>query len=328
MIKKSTPNSNSASTKRKLDQLNTCVRYCEDEFRCRRTMQLEFFGETFDRQVCGRTCDNCKAGREPDKMNMTSEARTILNLVTEMNRLKPGWGITLGQLCDLYRGSGSQAIKKLMPHGRKIEELKNYGYGHGSKYKKFEVDRVLHTMIFERLLTENSVDTKTGFSVDLVNTGEKAEDLLHGGRQLIVEVPKAKLTTVETTAKKTASKEKTRRKSSPKTATTKKKKAPPSKTVQAPIELNDSYDMEIDGGLKFAEGGDDVDASSGDESWHGGSGFQSARPSTTNKGDSPAVLPQDHVAELARQIKKLTNMWASEEQMCGNQTFCKFTFPR
>src|SRR5210317_1620789 len=83
MIRKSSNNPNSASTRRKIDQLYTCVRYCEDEFRCRRTMQLEFFGENFDRCKCNGTCDNCKAGKVPDRRDMTKTAQELLQILTQ-----------------------------------------------------------------------------------------------------------------------------------------------------------------------------------------------------------------------------------------------------
>ena len=48
----------SQATNRKIDQLYTCLRYCEDSFECRRTLQLRFFGEVFDKSKCNKTCDN------------------------------------------------------------------------------------------------------------------------------------------------------------------------------------------------------------------------------------------------------------------------------
>ena len=45
MIRRSSNNPNCPGMKRKIDQLYSCLRYCENEFLCRRTMQLEFFGE-------------------------------------------------------------------------------------------------------------------------------------------------------------------------------------------------------------------------------------------------------------------------------------------
>ncbi|GMH80213.1 hypothetical protein TL16_g08450 [Triparma laevis f. inornata] len=53
--KKSGPN-----IKRQKDQLYACFKYCEDEFQCRRSLQLEHFGEMFDRTLCNKTCDNCR----------------------------------------------------------------------------------------------------------------------------------------------------------------------------------------------------------------------------------------------------------------------------
>jgi bloom syndrome protein len=134
MIVKSSTNPNSESTRRKIDQLYGCVRYCEDEFNCRRTMQLGFFGETFDPAKCKRTCDNCKAEREADERNLTSLAKEFLGLLKKVNEQKK---VTLVQLTDLYRGSKSQSAVKFLDMSR----LKKY-CGAGSKFKKFEIDRL------------------------------------------------------------------------------------------------------------------------------------------------------------------------------------------
>src|SRR3569832_969093 len=86
MIVKASNNPNNEATRRKIDQLYSCVRYCEDEFRCRRTMQLEFFGETFDRSKCSKTCDYCMEGREPERRALTNVAIDLLELLAEVSR--------------------------------------------------------------------------------------------------------------------------------------------------------------------------------------------------------------------------------------------------
>lgn len=132
MLRKGSPNS--ASTRRKIDQLYTCVRYCENEFRCRRTMQLEFFGENFDRSKCNGTCDNCKAGKEPERRDTTGVARTLLGLLTDFQNKRNGRGVTLVQVSELYRGAKTKSLIGNLDTGR----IK--GYGAGSKFKKYDID--------------------------------------------------------------------------------------------------------------------------------------------------------------------------------------------
>lgn len=310
MIRKSAPDPYSPSTRRKVDQLHTCVRYCEDEFRCRRTMQLEFFGEDFDRRRCNKTCDNCKHGREPERKDYTAEAKTILELFTDASQKRRGFGgLTMGILSELYRGSKSKAATKGFDNAKALK-----GFEKGAKFKKHEVDRIMHAMIFDRLLVEESVDTKGGFAVDYISHGENAQALLHGSRRLIVEIPKAQAKTNEDNKKETANKKPKEQKSPKKASSERKKKNPAAASSTTPPT------MDIDGGLHFAEDGNH----SSDDSWDGGQNLRSGRPSTANKTDSPAALPSDQAAVLVKHIKKLTGNWAEEEQMYGNKVFCKF----
>lgn len=311
MIRKSAKDSYGDSTRRKVDQLHTCVRYCEDEFRCRRTMQLEFFGEKFNRKICNKTCDNCKAGREPEQKDMTAEARTVLNLFNDVARLRAFGGVTLFQLAELYKGSKSKSALKGF---EKCDLTRVKGYGDGSKFRKDELDRIMHAMIFERLLVESGVDTKGGFAVDYVTHGENAPAFLRGARKLIVEVPKQRKTSDK--AKKDTPKKKTKEKTIPKkTSSSKTKTAPP--PARASLTPND---MDVHGGLRFSDVGSDSD----DDSWDGGESLRLGRPSSSAKNDSPAALPDNHVTALAKEIKLLTSMWADEEQMYGNEVYCKY----
>ena len=84
MIRGSSKNPNCPAMRRKIDQLYGCLRYCENEFICRRTMQLEFFGERFDSSKCNDTCDNCKAGLQADRRDISEDGRTILQLLEDL----------------------------------------------------------------------------------------------------------------------------------------------------------------------------------------------------------------------------------------------------
>lgn len=315
MIRKSAPDRHSPSIRRKVDQLYSCVRYCEDEFRCRRTMQLEFFGERFDRSKCNETCDNCRAGKMPDRRDMTAEALAIINLFNNVcQQSRRTGGVTMLQLSELYRGSKSQSI------ARNFKTAGLVGYGAGSKYKKMDVERIMHSMIFERLLTESSVENNGGFLSDYISLGENVSSLQAGSSKFYVEFPilSAKKSPPAKNAEKPATNDGASKNKRSRTKTGKKKNASTKKVA------NHNPDVAPDdGGLQFPEmiDGDDSDDDDGD-SWF------DVSPSTLSKPEtSKAVLPQNHTTKLVNRIKKLTQLWATEEQTMGNNVHCKLQAP-
>jgi len=295
MIRNGNDDKYNPSIRRKVDQLYTCVRYCEDEFRCRRTMQLEFFGERFDRIKCNKTCDNCRAEKQPDKRDMTAEAITIVklfNCASNENRR----GVTMLQLSDLYRGSRSKTITKNYQINR-IE-----GFGAGSKFKKHDIERITHAMIFERILVENSVENQVGFTSDYVALGENAISLQRGSRRFFVEFPQKNV------AKK--NKERQKKKASAKKVTSKDN----AKVLKdkKKFSSNDTKSDANIGGLDFNEIGV-IDSEDDDDSLldhHNKNNFNSEK--------IQPVLSHHHTKKIANVLKMLVRRWADEEQMMGN----------
>ena len=302
MIRKGAPNPRviCPSTRRKIDQLYECLRYCEDDFRCRRTMQLEFFGENFDRDKCNETCDNCKAGRVPDKRDMTVEMMTILNLLSAcLNQRRTG-GVTLFQLSELYRGSKAKQIT----NNFKTSGLR--GYGAGSKHKKQEIERITHAMIFHKILVEECQENNGGFMSDYVRFGEEASSYQNGSKRFFVDFPQ------KTVAKKPAKKSPKKKAGNSKSTGKTKKKESTKKTAgqTKKVDNNDG------GGLEFAEI-DLLDDSDDD------SVFQ-PEDGDSNQYEQNAVLPPEHTKALVSQLKDLVIKWAEEEQSYGNDVFCKY----
>jgi len=300
MIRNGSDDKYNPSIRRKVDQLYRCVQYCENEFRCRRAMQLEFFGEKFDRAKCNQTCDNCKAGRLPDARDMTAEAITIINLFNSASN-QSRKRITMLQLSDLYRGSKSKSITNSYPVN-KIE-----GFGAGSKFKKYDVERITHAMIFERILVETSVEIHNRFTTDYVTLGEKAASLQRGSEKFIVEFPKRVTTRKSKPDKQTSqdtSKKRRRQKDSEGSSAKKKSSSRKTRTEETNI-----------GGLQFSEIGiddsDDDDDSIQDDLDLG----------TPNRRKMQSVLPRQHTNKLVDTLKTLVQRWADEEQLMGNHVF-------
>lgn len=282
MIVKSANDPHGPATRRKVDQLYSCVRYCEDEFRCRRSMQLEFFGETFATSKCNKTCDNCRASRIPDRRDMTNHAKTILQLLLSIQSRKRA---TLTQLSDLYRGSKSQSATKFLDTSQLV------GYGAGSKFKKYEVDRIVHAMIFERIIVEKAGDTQSGFTVDYVEQGENAASILNGGKLFHVDFPSAE--------QKTSGKKK-------KDSTQKKKRKASTKEEQPAMDVKPEKE----------NAGSNQSIMILDETEDEGS----MAPASVGSGSKPR-LPKEKAHALAWRIQTFATNWAEEERFCGKTMY-------
>jgi len=293
MIVASSNNPYGDATRRKIDQLYSCVRYCEEQFRCRRTMQLEFFGETFDKAKCSGTCDNCKVNRVPDHRDLSDVAKDLLELLSDVMAQKRGDGVTMIQLADLYRGSKAQSATKFL----NLSKIR--GYKKGSKYKKFDLDRITHAMVFDRVLVERSVENKSGFMSDYVHPGENAGAVQSGQRKFFVDFPKAAGKENATLHVETSTKTKKRQtsktaKAKAKTTKVKASKSKASKTesssaVPTPISILDS---------------------------------ESSEPEISDtEDDFTPVLPPEWTSKLIETTKKLCSTWAEEERLYGKELF-------
>lgn len=228
MIRKSSTNKYSSATRRKIDQLYACLRYCEDNFECRRTLQLQFFGENFDPSNCNKTCDNCREGLVAENRSVTNETREILQLLSSVH--SQNRNCTLLGLSELWRGSKNKQHTKFL-----LTSSLN-GYGGGSKHSKHDVDRIMHALVFENILEETAQQAgASGFAADYVQPGSKAQSVLAGTSQVFVRFARKKGPEKKATTKKkkkdTATKTKGKKKS--------KKSA---KSADSPIDLDDFLD--------------------------------------------------------------------------------------
>jgi bloom syndrome protein len=306
MIRKASNNPNSQSTNRKIDQLYTCLRYCENEFLCRRTMQLEFFGETFERSKCKKTCDNCKSGREAEPRDLTDDALAMLQLLQSMLKQRGGHGVrgvTLLQLTELFRGSKSKSATK------SLDVSKLLYVGAGKKYQKKEIDRIAHAMIYEKMLVEEQFQNAVGFNSDYVIPGEQANLLQHRQRRFILDFPKTVPKETTPAAKGTSAKKKGKDDSTPKAHDTKVAKAIVKKSATKSRQFKSSQQVEIESLLDS-----DSDSDFDDD----------ARTVGIKSTTTPSLFPQDKTKTLIDLINRLVGMWAEEEQIAGNKVFCKW----
>lgn len=87
-----------AQKERQKEMLNRVVMFCENRRDCRRSQLLHYFGETFSKEQCGATCDNCKIGGHFEVEDRTEYAQAVLQAVMHYSRL------TMIQCTDILSG--------------------------------------------------------------------------------------------------------------------------------------------------------------------------------------------------------------------------------
>lgn len=64
------------------EALNLVVSFCENNVDCRRAVVLQYFGESFEREMCQpHLCDNCAQVGSIIERDLSSEAQQLVELV-------------------------------------------------------------------------------------------------------------------------------------------------------------------------------------------------------------------------------------------------------
>lgn len=125
---------------RQKEMLNRVVMFCENSRDCRRSQLLHYFGESFPRDKCNKTCDNCKIGGIFDVEDRTKYAKAVLEAVMYHTRL------TMNQCADILRGTKKPD---------QYEEPQSF-HGIARNLKKPEVNSVIIRLAAEGALDEEN----------------------------------------------------------------------------------------------------------------------------------------------------------------------------
>ncbi|KAJ7153695.1 ATP-dependent DNA helicase [Mycena filopes] len=112
--------------------------FCEEKEVCRRVLLMRHFGEEFDTEDCGNTCDNCANRDIVVSRDVSKEARSAVALVQTLDSKHEN--ITLRQCVEVFRGRDTVDT-------RKNERCLNPHYGAGSS-----LSHDLATLVFDKLL--------------------------------------------------------------------------------------------------------------------------------------------------------------------------------
>ncbi len=153
------------------ERLKAMTIYCTTTD-CLRAYILRYFGETSG-HYCGH-CSNCNTQFEA--MDITAEAQCIVQCVQQLERKRRSFGKTM--IADILRGSRSE---KLLRMG--LEALPAYG-----ALSALTTSR-LRMMLDELIERDYLMATSDEFPV--IRLSERAADVLVGGEQVTMKLPKA-----------------------------------------------------------------------------------------------------------------------------------------
>lgn len=140
-----------------LQNLNKMVLYCENVVDCRRELQLNYFGENFNRSQCSAkgssACDNCLSNVSDEASyqltDVTNDCLKIAKAVRDLCN-RPGQRFTLLQMVDVFIGSKA---KKVINDGHDKTEF----FGILANWSRNDINRLLHKMVLDEYLKEDLI---------------------------------------------------------------------------------------------------------------------------------------------------------------------------
>lgn len=138
--------------------LTSMVQYCENRCDCRRVQVLAYFGETFSKEECENSCDNCNSDAVFETMDFTAQAHAAMNLVRRVQDQH----VTLLHCVDVLRGAPSTKIKNLAHDS--LQE-----FGAAKDIARGEVERLFYRLLMENALAEHNVINRRGFATQYLN---------------------------------------------------------------------------------------------------------------------------------------------------------------
>lgn len=108
-----------------MDNLDLIVNFCENLMDCRRSLQLEYFGEHFTSEQClqnkASACDNCSRGNQYKEVDSTDICKIIASSVNELCSKRNRY--TILQMVELFKGA---ATKKIVDSG--LDQTRYHGH--------------------------------------------------------------------------------------------------------------------------------------------------------------------------------------------------------
>ena len=153
-------------------QLQQVVAYC-DSIICRRSVLLDYFGETWEQENCGN-CDTCLRPAIPQEYleDRTIDAQKFLSCVS---RTQQRFGMR--HIIDILRGANTQKIRD-----NQHDQLSTYGIGKDRSLEEWQ--RLAHALLQQGLVTSETTD---GYPILKLNA--LSREILRKQRSVEIAVP-------------------------------------------------------------------------------------------------------------------------------------------
>ncbi|KAF2813675.1 ATP-dependent DNA helicase [Mytilinidion resinicola] len=172
--------------------LRNVVQFCENRSDCRRVQILKYFSESFRREDCNNTCDNCMSNATFETRDVTEYAAAAIKLVGKIQKHK----VTLLHCVDVLRGAKGKKIGA-------YSQLQEFGVG--ADLERGDVERLFQHLIDEEALQEESVINKMKFATNYIELGPRSDEYVRRRKPLSLQVrlsPDAKPKAARPTAKR------------------------------------------------------------------------------------------------------------------------------
>lgn len=143
---------------RQRQMLRNVIQFCENKSDCRRVQVLNYFGESFNREDCKASCDNCNSNSTFETQDFSELATAAISMVKKVEDDK----VTLLHCVDVFRGSKTKKITDL--HHYELSE-----FGAGSNIDRGDVERIFYRLLSEDALSEHNIMNKSGFANQYVH---------------------------------------------------------------------------------------------------------------------------------------------------------------
>ncbi|KAI0998389.1 ATP-dependent DNA helicase hus2/rqh1 [Podosphaera aphanis] len=158
--------------------LQTMIGYCDNRADCRRMQVLRYFGETFSKENCQHSCDNCCSGISFETRNFTTCSKNAMSLVHLLNDQK----VTVLNCVELLQGKKTKALAK-------FKAVNFDEFGSCKDVSRGDLERLLYRLILENALIEENVVTMGSFTSQYIKLGPNSRDFMTGKRKVHLNVP-------------------------------------------------------------------------------------------------------------------------------------------
>jgi superfamily II DNA helicase RecQ len=135
--------------------------YCNNISECRRVQLLQHFDEKFDKKNCGQGCDTCEEGRMTISEDVTTHARSIIELVKTLVQERKE-KITINQLSSILKGANLSDVR-----AKQHDKLPEYGSC--SKMPKELLELMLQRLLYLEVLCKVSHRNGGGFHTEYLD---------------------------------------------------------------------------------------------------------------------------------------------------------------